>query len=211
MGASLPMSDHKLFVALRYWLLGAGFHQGLKALEFGASQHTGLRKDGITPEFEHQLRIALFLKTLLKDLEYPEETLAASLLHDTPEDKDVGFEEINSKFGSRISNAVVLLTKKYRGDKTPPEVYYKNLSKDPIASVVKGADRINNIQSMVGVFTLEKQKQYIEETKTLVLPMLKEARRTFTRQEAVYENIKFVLKSQLELIVAMHAAKGFEQ
>ncbi len=202
------MTDHKLFISLRYWLLGANFHQALKALEFGASQHTSLRKDGITPEFEHQLRITLFVKTLLKDLEYPEEALAASLLHDTPEDKDIGFEEINFKFGPIIGKAVELLTKKHRGDKLPLEIYYKNLGNDPIASVVKGADRINNIQTMVGVFTVEKQKQYIEETETLVLPMLKQARRQFTAQESVYENIKFVLQNQLQLIKAIHSEKG---
>ncbi len=198
------MNDNKKFIALRYWFLGNNFHTGLKALEFGASQHKGLRKDGITPEFEHQLGIALFIKTLLKDLSFPEETLAASLLHDTPEDKDVGFDEINVKFGHTINKAVQCLTKKHRGEKTLLESYYKELSKNEIGSVVKGADRINNIQTMVGVFTLEKQKQYLDETENLILPMLKEARRTFTRQESVYENIKFILNSQIKLIKAIH-------
>jgi len=30
-------------------------------MEFARSYHAGLRKDGITPEFEHQLSIALYV------------------------------------------------------------------------------------------------------------------------------------------------------
>lgn len=198
--------NEKLLISMRYWMLGRNMHIGLKALEFGASLHTGLRKDGVTPEYQHQLSIAHLLRTFLGHLDSPEFCLATACLHDICEDKDVGFEEINAKFGPEICKSVSLLTKTHRGDKVPPEVYYKGIASDPIASVVKGADRINNIQSMVGVFSLEKQKQYIEETETLVLPMLKIARRQFTTQDSAYENMKFVLKSQLELIKAIHAA-----
>ena len=47
----------KLLVSLRYWLLGREFYTALKAPRYAADYHTGLRKDGVTPEFEHQLRI----------------------------------------------------------------------------------------------------------------------------------------------------------
>lgn len=70
--------------------------------------------------------------------------------------------------------------------------------------MVKGADRIHNQQSMVGVFTLDKQSAYISETKDLVLPMLKRARKRFTTQEAVYENEKLLLMNQNSLINNIH-------
>ena len=75
-----------------------------------------------------------------------------------------------------------------------------------IASVVKGADRIHNVQTMIDVFTYEKQKEYIRETQEFIVPMLKEARRRFPRQEPAYENIQHVLVSQAELLQAVHNA-----
>jgi len=200
--------DNKLSIAMRYWLLGRNMHLALGALEFGAKFHKGFRKDGKTPEYQHQLIIANYLRTFEHHLLNVEATLATAFLHDVCEDYDVGFEEIESKFGRSISTAVMLLTKKHRGEVIPPDIYYQKIAKDSRASIVKGVDRIHNIQSMVDVFDEKKQKEYIEETKTLVLPMLKSARREFTHQEGAYENLKFVLKNQIEMIEAIHRAKS---
>ena len=59
---------------------------------------------------------------------------------------------------------------------------------------------------MIGVFTLQKQEDYLAETKEHFLPMLKRARRAFPRQEPVYENIKHALTGEIALIEAVHAA-----
>jgi (p)ppGpp synthase/HD superfamily hydrolase len=165
-----------------------------------------MRKDGKTPEFDHQASIALFVKTLIRSLDHPEETLAAVFLHDVPEDTDIGHEEIESLFGAQISTAVRFLTKKHRGVSAPAYIYYRDMVKNNIASVVKGADRMHNIQTMQGVFDNSKQNVYIKETEEHVLPMLKECRRKFTTQEPVYENIKGILLTQIELIRAIHKA-----
>lgn len=206
------MTDHaKALVSMRYFLIGAKMYSALEALEFATKFHTGTRKDGVTPEFHHQVTIALYTRTLINYLIYPEETLAVAFLHDTAEDADVGYVEITARFGEKIGKAVQLLTKKHRGFKKPIDVYYQEIATDEIASVVKGADRIHNIQSMIGVFGPEKQKDYIKETNDFVLPMLKEARRVCPRQETVYENEKFVLQSQINLIEAVLAAENSKQ
>jgi hypothetical protein len=57
---------------------------------------------------------------------------------------------------------------------------------------------------MAEVFTLEKQKKYIKEVLDLFFPMLKNARRNFPAQVLAYENIKHMLKSQIQLIEVMH-------
>lgn len=194
-------------IPIRYWMLGSGYHLALDAMEFASKFHTGLRKDGITHEFEHQLSISSFIRTLIHSLEQPEKTLAAAFLHDVCEDYDVGFEEIETRYGNEVKEAIVLLTKKHRGATIDREAYYSGLASNRIASVVKGADRIHNIQTMPDVFSVEKQKKYVAETNDLVLPMLKAARRKFTKQEPAYENIKHILKSQLELIKAVHKAQ----
>jgi len=191
---------NKKIVTLRYWLLGKEYHVALHALEFAAQFHTGTRKDGVTPEFDHQVTIALYLRTLVALLDYPEETLASVFLHDVCEDHDVSFDEIEAKFGRRIRDAVIRLTKIHRGVLVPPETYFTKMGEDAIASVVKGADRMHNMQTMSAVFSEAKQVDYIAETLDYILPMLKRARRSFTKQEPVYENIKLVLLSQIELI-----------
>lgn len=117
------MKQHeKLKIALRYWLLGASHNSPeflicVDALEFASSFHTGKRKDGVTPEFLHQITIANYLRTLIPSLDYPSETIAVALLHDVAEDYDVGFDELEVKFGNRIAKSVELLTKTHRGHK----------------------------------------------------------------------------------------------
>lgn len=198
----------KLQIANRFWLLGKNYHDTLAAMEFALKFHQGKRKDGFTPEFHHQLSIASYLRTMINHIEQPQNTLAVAYLHDVAEDYDVGFEEIESRFGVIIAKAVQCLTKKHRGQKIPLDVYYDGISKCKISSLVKGADRINNLQSMIGVFTREKQLEYIEETEKYILPMLKIARRTFTIQENVYFNIKLMLNSQIELLKAINYESG---
>ncbi len=195
----------KLFIAMRYWLIGMSEHDqqyglALKALEYAKQIHIGFRKDGKTPEFQHQIEIVHYLRTLYKGLMFPGHTMAAAFLHDVPEDYDIPFEEIESLFGERVTKAVHLLTKQYRGEKKEMSVYFDEMAHCPIASVIKGADRINNHQTMHPVFTNEKQKSYIEETETYIIPMLKKARHIHIEQEYIYENIKFVLNSQSVLV-----------
>lgn len=195
----------KLKISLRYFLLGMSqsnpdYLKCLQALEFASNYHKGLRKDGVTPEFEHQLVITHFIRTLLPSLIFPSETICVSLLHDVAEDYDVSFEELTDKFGLRVSNSVEKLTKFHRGTKKTNEEYFLGISKDPIASVCKGGDRIHNLQSMPGVFTKEKQISYIKEAEDFILPSIKQARRNFPQQELAYENIKLIMNSQIQLL-----------
>lgn len=192
----------KHFIAMRYWLLGKGYYVALDALEFASQLHTGLRKDGTTREFAHQLAIGRYTRSIASTLQSPEDTLATVFLHDASEDHAVSQEELTERFGATVAHAVWVLTKQFRGQRTPDALYYEEIADSAIASVVKGADRIHNIQTMVGVFTREKQRSYIEETETHVLPMLKRARRRFARQEAAYENVQHVLVSQIDLLRA---------
>jgi (p)ppGpp synthase/HD superfamily hydrolase len=197
----------KQFIAMRYWLLGRNYFLALNALEYAAKLHTGKRKDGKTQEYFHQLSIGRYVKSISTSLEYPEATLATVFLHDICEDYGIGFEEIESRFGVEVAQAVRLMTKKFRGYRKPDAEYYREIINNKIASVTKGADRIHNIQTMVGVFTYDKQKEYIQETEAYILPALKEARRYFPRQEPAYENIRHVLVSQIELLRAVHKAQ----
>ncbi len=196
---------NKLKISIRYWLIGKEYFKALEAMDFASKFHTGTRKDNKTPEFMHQIEIAHFIRSLSPHLMYPEETFCLAFLHDVVEDYDVKIEEIRDLESDRTAYAVDKITKRSK-DKKYLKEYYKEIGCCPIASVGKGSDRVHNIQSMYDVFTLDGQKWYIEETENYILPMLKEARRRFPRQEMAYENIKHMLVSQVALIKAIHKA-----
>lgn len=100
------------------------------------------------------------------------------------------------------------MSKVIGGKKKSMEVYFTDMANDPIASVCKGVDRIHNQKSMIDAFTPMKQIDYMGETEDDILPMLKIARRRFLEQEAVYENIKHSLISQMELLAYAHQFSG---
>lgn len=186
----------KLFIALRYYLLGAKYYKALRAFDFARKIHAGTRKDGKTPEFQHQVEIALYINTL-RDVMDEERCIATALLHDTLEDYDgVSREDIYNKTDEFVADACVLLNK--NGKK--PENYFGDISNDHIASLVKGVDRIHNVNSMRGVFSAEKQKEYLAEVEQWFLPMLKNSRNRFPQQTRAYFNIETILRSQINLL-----------
>lgn len=191
----------KAIIAIRYWLLAKEWFKVLEAMELASNKHTGLRKDGKTPAFHHQLSVVYYLRTIYKNLLYPEETFIVAFLHDVVEDCSVSIVEIEQLFGKRIADVVKLLTKIDNNT----QLYYDNIALDPIASIVKASDRIHNVQSMIGVFTNQKQIEYVKETTTFVIPMIKKARRLFPQQEPIYENAKHFLRCQIQLINAIHS------
>ncbi|MFZ3583698.1 hypothetical protein ACOI1H_16205 [Loktanella sp. DJP18] len=198
-------SFEKLKLTVRYWLLGRGYTIAHDAMEFAAGWHTGVRKDG-TPEFSHQIWQASYARTLSAMLSFPEETIATIFLHDVLEDYPVKPKEIEDLFGARIADATVRMSKTIGGLQLDENFYYRALAECPIASVAKGIDRMHNHKTMIGAFSTAKQGAYIEETSALVMPMLRDARRTFSKQEPVYENIKLILLQQMELYRYAHAS-----
>lgn len=191
----------KMRIAMRYWLYGKEYYNAVNAMNFASKYHIGLRKDNTTPEFHHQISIASYLRTL-PGLIYEEDILTVSFLHDIVEDYKVDLKEITEKFGFNISKAVNLLT---RDNIITGGNYFKPMSECPIASIVKGGDRIHNFQTMSEIFSENKKQQYVAECENHILPMLKNARRKFPQQEPAYENIKLVLMSQIELVnITLH-------
>ncbi|MBY3432936.1 HD domain-containing protein [Rhizobium laguerreae] len=194
---------------MRSFLQGKDYHLALAAMEFAMSCHTGTRKDGVSPEFSHQMFIALYVLSITPLLLYPEETLAAVFLHDVCEDYPVTYEEIERLFGKRVREAVELLTKKKDGVRIPDDVYYERMALNEIASIVKGVDRAHNIHSMHSAdWSIDKQQAYLDFVFDYVLPMLKKARKKFTRQRLAYENIKSVLLMQARPIQLLLDAKA---
>lgn len=192
-------------VSLRYWLLGKSYFKALDAMAFAKSYHTGVRKDKVTPEFHHQISIVHFIRTL-PNLMHPEDTICTGFLHDVREDYGVADTEISERFGSAVAKSVDAMTKEFRGVKRDPKLVFQQIGEDPCASIAKLVDRTDNYGSMVGVFNMNKQIEYLNEGDEHFLPMVKVSRRIFPRQESAYEILKHFLNSQISLIRAIHAA-----
>lgn len=201
----------KLRISMRYRLQGAAaadkrYQVAVDAFTFSEEKYDGqFRKDKVTPAFTHPLEIAGYLTTLLPSLRHPPEALAAALLHDCVEDYGVSVEEVRDRFGTKVSHAVMRVSKVIHGVKVPSlEEHFELMLDCPIATVVKPADRANNQSTMLGVFSAAKQLDYVEESERFIIPMMKSARRLYGDQEAVYENLKVLLRNQMVLVRAMH-------
>ena len=207
----------KRWISLRFFLQGAGYHRALRAFDYNRRLFTGKRKDGLTPEFDHHVCQALYLRTLIPHLLYPEETFCTIAFHDTMEDRDVSQQEIidlftddsfnrlysraeSAEFAGRVAHSTHNMTKVFRGVKVDEVELFQKMAKDPISSLNKGIDRFHNQQTMIRTFTVKKMGEYVEETKALILPMMKEAELMFPSQEPAYKNVRTALKSQVDMV-----------
>lgn len=79
-----------------------------RAIIHGATKHAGqLRKDGVTPYFNHCLRVLNLLANAgVGDVD----VLCAAVLHDTVEDTDTTIANIRRNFGSRVADLVAEVT-----------------------------------------------------------------------------------------------------
>jgi (p)ppGpp synthase/HD superfamily hydrolase len=73
------------------------------ALEFAAARHTGQRRSGDrAPFILHPLEVA----HLLRGRDYPDEVVAAGVLHDVIEDAGVSQDELATRFGPHVAALV---------------------------------------------------------------------------------------------------------
>ncbi|KAH9421006.1 isocitrate dehydrogenase (NAD(+)) idh1, partial [Dermatophagoides pteronyssinus] len=121
-----------------------------RAADFAAKAHRKqLRKDGYTPYINHPIGVANIL-TDLGNVSNPS-VIAAALLHDTVEDTDVTFEDIQKEFGDHILSIVAEVT----DDKSLPSFERKRLQVENApnssneAKLVKLADKLYNLQDLL--------------------------------------------------------------
>ncbi len=119
--------------------------------------------------------------------------LAAILLHDVVEDTGVTLEDI--PFSDEVRAIVDLVTFRIPEGKTEKEatqIYYQRIAGNPEASVVKIIDRCNNISTMAASFSMERMREYMEETETYVLPLA-----NLLKNHPNYSNVAFLIKYQI--------------
>lgn len=78
-----------------------------EALAFAAERHHGQRRDSdFAPFILHPLEVAV----LLRNRGYPDDVVAAGLLHDAIEDTDATVDELRERFGARVAELVSALS-----------------------------------------------------------------------------------------------------
>lgn len=113
-----------------------------KALEFATKKHEGqTRKEG-TPYITHPIAVA----DIVRGWGYGQDYILTAYFHDLLEDTDATPEEIERIGGKKVLEAVSLLTKE---DGYNPSEYIERIKANPIAKVVKSADRIHNLTMAV--------------------------------------------------------------
>jgi len=138
----------------------------IKASVYAAEKHKYQRRKGFNqvPYINHPLRVAEVLVNCGED---DEAVIIAAILHDVIEDTDATTEELEQKFGKKVSGMVLELS----DDKNLPisvrkELQVKNAGRlSENAKKIKIADKICNIQDMINYpmeWTLERRLGYME-------------------------------------------------
>lgn len=137
-----------------------------KAYHYAEKAHEGqLRKSG-EPFFIHPVAVSI----LVAELEVDSDTIIACLLHDTIEDTDVTFEDVEHEFGlsvAQLVDGVTKLTKMHY--ETKQEIQVENLrkmflamAKDIRVIMIKLMDRLHNMRTLKYQSEAKKQEKALE-------------------------------------------------
>lgn len=123
----------------------------MKCVQFAAHKHKDQRrKDPCeTPYINHPINVATILATEgnIKD----EEVIMAALLHDTVEDTDTTFEEIENLFGVAVCGIVREVTDDKsleKGERKRLQIVHAKTSSHK-AKLVKLADKLDNLRDLL--------------------------------------------------------------
>ena len=168
------------------------YPQALKALSFAKKMHDGQYrkpKDLKIPYINHPLTMACHALAMgLED----DALLAAVLLHDVCE--DCGVEPSELPVDPDVQHVVALVTKSAHGFNE--RAYYNAISENPMAAMVKCLDRCNNLSGMAAGFSVERMRDYIEETERYYPTLL-----DVIKDQPEYNNAAWLLSYQMRSLV----------
>ncbi len=145
------------------------------AFEFANKAHQGQTRRSGQEYFSHPVEAAIILGQLFPDLP----TLAATLLHDVPEDTKVSLADIRKEFGDEIARLIDGVTQlgRVRLKDSTDKYYVENLRKLFIATsqdvrviLIKLADRLHNMRTIEHL-PADKQKKIATETLEIYAPI----------------------------------------
>lgn len=159
-----------------------------KALELAKKSHENQKRDEGDPYVIHLFRIT---NTLIYNLGIKDrDILIASLLHDIVEDTDITFEQVKEEFGDKVAEIVKALTRD-KDKETKEEKFKKTLESSEAIIILKAADWLDNIRSLVYRTDREDRWQrHLRETEQMYIPLAKAS-----GQEYLIEEIQKALET----------------
>ena len=130
----------------------------LKAREFARCKHQDQKDcDGANYFTDHICQVVDILKCVTWDTE----TLMCGYLHDTIEDTNTSYQELEISFGKKVADMVMEVT--HEGKKDQHGYYFPRLHTHE-AIMVKFADRLSNL-SRIFSWEKERKEQYLRRSK----------------------------------------------
>ena len=141
---------------------------------FAYEKHFGQKRLSGEPYIVHPLNVAYILAEISADTP----TLCAALLHDTIEDCEVTFEDLEKKFGNEIASLVNGVTKinrlKFTCDNDAVSANHRKilvgLCEDVRIIILKLADRLHNMRTL-WILSEKSQKANAKETLDILTPI----------------------------------------
>lgn len=199
--------EENMFTRLRSTASIEKLNETYRALQYIRERHAGqFRKPGI---FSNEQVLYINHPLLMACQAYAfgirdDALIASILLHAVVEDTGVTADEL--PFSEEIKVIVGLLSFSVPEGKTKEEAkadYYKRISENGKACVVKVIDRCNNVSTMAGSFSKEKLEEYINETEKYILPLITVLKNSYPEYSGLSFLVKYQIISILETIKYM--------
>ncbi|HEX2138457.1 MAG TPA: HD domain-containing protein [Woeseiaceae bacterium] len=140
----------------------------LRAARFAAEKHRDQRRKGIeaSPYINHPIEVAELISRVGEVDDLP--TLIAAILHDTVEDTETTFEDIENAFGADVCSLVAEMT----DDKSLPKAERKRLQVEHSSQVshraklIKIADKTCNVKDVANSpppdWSVKRRTEYLD-------------------------------------------------
>ncbi|MAS87377.1 MAG: bifunctional (p)ppGpp synthetase/guanosine-3',5'-bis(diphosphate) 3'-pyrophosphohydrolase [Micavibrio sp.] len=146
-----------------------------EAYEYGKEKHAPQIRSSGEPYFSHPIEVACIMTEMRLDTA----SIITALLHDTVEDTDATYKEIEEKFGKDIALLVDGVTKLTRIESQTVEGKQAEnfrklvlaMSEDIRVLLVKLADRLHNMRTLHFVKDEKKRKRIARETTDIYTPL----------------------------------------
>ena len=196
----------------------SGMEQTVRALKLAADLHRGQFREGSEklPYVVHPLTMACHAISLGF---YDDNLISACLLHDVVRDGTVTVESLG--MNQETADAIELLNDRdpdYEVGNHHKAEYFLRLRKSRTASLVKLFDRCHNVSTMIRGFSGDRVIEYINETKTYVMPLIEYLLEVYPEDNEALRLIGYHLVSVMEpldnsqhasaLLDSMHEALG---
>jgi GTP diphosphokinase / guanosine-3',5'-bis(diphosphate) 3'-diphosphatase len=144
------------------------------AVEWVNQRHQGQKRLDGTDFICHPLRVALILHEL--GGQSSADVLCAGLLHDVVEDTEATVDQVSETFGHKVGDLVRAMTLAEPG--AGQSKYERNLAhfeslrwdgRD--AQIVRSADRLDNVRTIVDVPSYDRREEFIRETEVGLVPL----------------------------------------